>query len=67
MEGGYLLGGVLKGELHGGVEVVHGELVDSAEEDQEGVVYESLPEDDCPDKGFLDGFFVAVQEKVGIW
>ena len=44
MEGGYLLGGVLKGELHGGVEVVHGELVDSAEEDQEGVVYESLPE-----------------------
>ena len=44
MEGGYLLGGVLKGELYGGVEVVHGELVDSAEEDQEGVVYESFPE-----------------------
>ena len=23
--------------------------------------------DDCSDKGLLDGIFVAVQEKVGIW
>ena len=43
------------------------ELVGSALEDQEDVAYESLPEEDCADKGFPDSFFVAVCEEVGIW
>ena len=43
------------------------ELVGSALEDQEDVAYESLPEEDCADKGFPDSFLVAVCEEVGIW
>ena len=43
------------------------ELVGSALEDQEDVAYESLPGEDCADKGFPDSFFVAVYEEVGIW
>ena len=27
----------------------------------------SLPEKDCPDKGFPDGFFMTTHEEVGIW
>lgn len=46
----YLLGGVFKGEFNCWVEVVHEildglELFGSAQEDQEDVVYESLPEE----------------------
>ena len=49
-------------------EVLHGlELFGGAKEDQEDVIYESLPERDCPDEGFLDGFFVTAHEEVGIW
>ena len=32
-----------------------------------GIIYESLPERDCPDKGFPDGFFVTTHEDIGIW
>ena len=35
--------------------------------DQEDVIYESLPEGDCPDKCFLNGFFMTAHEEVGIW
>ena len=30
-------------------------------------IYESLPEGDCPVKGFPDGFFVKTHEEVGVW
>ena len=43
------------------------ELIGSALEDQEDVAYESLREEDGADKDFLDSFFVAVCEEVGIW
>ena len=49
-------------------EVLHGlELFGGAKEDQEDVIYESLPERDCLDEGYLDGFFVTAQEEVGVW
>ena len=34
---------------------------------RKNVVYESLPEVDCPDKGFPYGFLVKVHEEVGVW
>ena len=66
------MGGVFKNEFDCGMEVVNElfhvlELFGGAWEDQEDVIYESLPKRDCPDEGFLDGFFVATDEKVGIW
>ena len=69
---GYLLGGVFKSEFDRGVEifheVLHGlELLGCAYEDQEDVIYESLPERNCPDEGFQDGFFVTAYEEVGVW
>ena len=36
-------------------------------EDQEDVIYELLPERDCPDEGFPDGLSVMAHEEVGIW
>ena len=48
-------------------EILHGlELFGGAYEDQEDVIYESLPKRDCPDEGFLDGFFVTAHEEVNI-
>ena len=69
---GYLLGGVLEGKLDCGVEAVHEilqgwELVGSAQENQEDVIYEPFPEGDCPDEGFADGFFLAAHEKIDVW
>ena len=46
------------------MEVVHGY---SAQEDQEDVVYESILEGDCPDKGFQGSFYVATYEEIAIW
>ena len=49
-------------------EVFHGlEMFGGAQKDQEGMVYESLPEGDGPDEGFLEGFLVATYEKVSVW
>ena len=49
-------------------EILQGlELFGCAYEDQEDVIYESLPERDCPDEGFPDGFFVTAHEEIGIW
>ena len=53
----YFLDGVFKSEFDRGVEVIHEiihglELLGGAEEYQEHVIYESLPENDCPDKDF---------------
>ena len=42
-------------------------LVGRAYKDQEDVVYESFPEKNWPDKGFLDGFIMVVHKEVGIW
>ena len=69
---GYLLGGVFKSEFDHGVEVIHEilhglELFGGAYEDQEDVIYESLPERDCPDEGVLGDFFVTGHEEIGIW
>ena len=69
---GYLLGGVFKSEFDRGVEVIyeilHGlELFRGTYEDQEDVIYQSLPERDCSDEGFPDGFFMTADEEVGIW
>ena len=48
-------------------EILHGlELFGGAYEDQEDVIYESLPKRDCPDEGFPDGFFVTADEEVNI-
>ena len=63
---------MFKSEFDCGMEVVNEllhvlELFGGAWEDQEDVIYESLPERDCPDEGFLDGFFVVTDEEVGIW
>ena len=57
--------GVFKSEFYRRVEVVNGilhrlELLD-------GIIYESLPERNFPDKGFLDGFFVTTHEEIGMW
>ena len=65
---GNLLGGVFESEFDRGVEVFHEnlhglELFGGAQEDQEDVIYESLTEGDCPDKGFLDGFFMTTRRK----
>ena len=54
------------------VEVVHEifhrlDLFGGALEDQEDVIYESLPEGDFLNKSFPDGFFVTTDEEVGIW
>ena len=62
---------MFKSEFDRGVEVVHEilhglELFGGTSEDQENVIYESLPERDCPDKSFSDGFFMATHEEVGI-
>ena len=48
---------MFRNEFDRGVEVVHEiphgqELFGGAYEDQEDVIYESLPERDCPEKGF---------------
>ena len=49
-------------------ETLHGlVLFGGAYEDQEDVIYESLPERDSPDEGFRDGFFMTAHEEVGIW
>ena len=66
------MGGVFKSEFDRGVEIIHEvlhglELFGCAYEDQEDVIYESLPERDCPDEGFPDGFFVTAHEEVSIW
>ena len=54
--------------LEAGHEILHGmELFGSAWEDQEDVISESLPESDCPDKGFPDDFIVTAHEEVAIW
>ena len=63
---------MFKSEFDCGVEILHKmlhglELFDDAYEDHEYVIYESLPERDCPDEGFPDGFFVTSHEEVGIW
>ena len=62
---------MFKSESDCGVEILHEmlhglELFDDAYEDHEDVIYESLPERDCPDEGFPDGFFVTSHEVVGI-
>ena len=67
-----LLGGVSKSEFDHRVEVVHEilhglQLYGGAQEDQEDAIYESLPERNCPDEAFPDGFFVTAHEEVGIW
>ena len=66
------LGGVFKSKFDCGLEVIHEilhglEWFGGAYEDQEDVIYESLPERDCPDEGFPDGFFVTAHEEVSIW
>ena len=63
---------MFKSEFDRGVEVIHEifdglELFRCASEDHEDVIYESLPEKDCPDEGFPDGFFLTTHEEVGIW
>ena len=63
---------MFKSEFDRGVEVIHEilhelELFGGAYEDQEDVIYESLPERDCPDEGILSGFFVTGHEEIGIW
>ena len=63
---------MFKSEFDCGVEILHKmlhglELFDDPYEDHEDVIYESLPERDCPDEGFPDGFFVTSHEEVGIW
>ena len=62
---------MLKSEFDCGVEVIHEilhglELFGGAYEDQEDIIYESLPESDSPGEGFPDGFFMMVHEEVGI-
>ena len=66
------MGGVFKSEFDRGLEFIQEilqglELFGCAYEDQEDVIYESLPERDCPDEGFPDGFFVTAHEEVSIW
>ena len=63
---------MFKSEFDCGVEILHEvfhelELFGCAYEDQEDVICESLPERDCPDEGFPDGFFVTTHEEVSIW
>ena len=63
---------MFKSEFDRGVEAIHEilhglELFGGAYEDQEVVIYDSLPERDCPDEGFPNGFFMMVHEKVSIW
>ena len=63
---------MFKSEFDRGVEIIHEvlhglELFGCAYEDQEDVIYEPLPERDCPDEGFRNGFFVTAHEEVGIW
>ena len=65
------MGGVFKSEFDRGLEVIHKirhglELFGGADEDQEDVINESLPKRDCPDEGFLDGFFMTAHEEVSI-
>ena len=67
----YLMSGVFKKEFDHGV-IIHEifcglELFGGDYEDQEDVIYESLPERDCPDEGFPNGFFMIVHEEVSIW
>ena len=51
-----------------GHEILHGlQLFGGAQEDQEDITYESHRERNCPDEGFLNGFFMMVHEEVGIW
>ena len=69
---GYLSSGVFKSKFDRGTEVIHEifhglEQFGGAYEDQEDVIYESLPESDCPDEDFPDGFFVTAPEGVGTW
>ena len=64
--------GVFKSEFECGVEIIHEmlhglELFGGASEDHEDVIYEPLPERECPDEGFLDVFFVTSHEEGGIW
>ena len=63
---------MFKGEFDCEVEVVHEilhelELFGSVYKDQENIACESLPEWDCPDEDFPDGFFVVSLEEDGIW
>ena len=63
---------MFKSEFDCGMEVIHDilhglELFGCACEDHEDIIYESLPERDCPDEGFPNGFFVTTHEEVGIW
>ena len=65
------LGRVSKSKFDCGMEVIHEVfhglgLFGGAQIDQEDIIYESLPEGDGPDEGFLDSFLVATSEKVGI-
>ena len=66
------MGEVFKSEFDRGVEAIHEilhglELFCGAYVDQEYVIYEPLPERDCPDEGFPDGFFATAHEEFGIW
>ena len=55
-------------EVDVGHETLHGlELLGGALEDHEDVIYKSLPEGNCPDKGFPNGFYVTVHKGVGVW
>ena len=61
---------MFKSEFDRGVEVIHEifhelELFGCACEDHEDVIYESLPERDCPDEDFPDGFLLTTHEEVG--
>ena len=63
---------MFKSEFDRGVEaiheIIHGlELFCGAYVDQEYVIYEPLPERDCPDEGFPDGLFATAHEELGIW
>ena len=63
---------MFKSEFDRGVEAIHEilhglELFGCACEGHKDVIYESLPERDCPDEGFPDGFFVTAHEQVGVW
>ena len=63
---------MFKSEFDRGLEVIHEilhgmELFGGAYEDQEDVIYESLPERHCPNEGFPNIFFVIAHEEVGIW
>ena len=65
------LGRVFKSKFDCGMEVIHEVfhglgLFGGAQIDQEDIVYEFLPEGDGPDKGFLDSFLVATNEKVSV-